>query len=195
MPRLPPAVRQHTFGVPPTDAELPDTPPNRLITEHLQPMFRKLRPWIFAVDPGQQYAGLSWTRSCPELIGGETVGSRYATRTADPIDAVRLFSTWAEAAQMSSVQDPVLVIEEYRLFPDKVAMQTGKTIPTAENIGMFKWAAMQYDVRVQEQPASIKKPMAGLLNGRALKACGDSRHAKDAELHMWYFVLNKELPR
>jgi hypothetical protein len=60
---------------------------------------------------------------------------------------------------------------------------------------MFKWAAMQYDVRVQEQPASIKKPMAGLLNGRALKACGDSRHAKDAELHMWYFVLNKELPR
>jgi hypothetical protein len=157
-------------------------------------MFAKLRAWVFAVDPGEEYAGLAWTRAAASLVGGETVGSRYATATVSPDDGVDRFYLWAEAVKGFGVLDPVLVIEEYRMYPDKVQMHSGKTIPTSENIGAFKYVARVHGIRVVEQPAGIKRPMAGVMNGRAVKALGDTRHAKDAELHMWYFCLGKELP-
>ena len=155
-------------------------------------MFAKLRSWVFAVDPGEKHVGLAWTRACPTLMGGESVGSRYATATCEPTEAVDKFYLWAEAAM--SAADPVLVIEEWRLYPEESSNMIGREMLTSENIGEFLFVARRHCIRVVKQKTDIKRPMAGILNGRGLKACGDSRHAKDAELHMWYFCLGKDLP-
>lgn len=84
------------------------------------------------------------------------------------------------------------IIEEYRVYPDKALTHSGKTIPTAECVGALKYIARSCGMMVVEQQASIKKPTAGMLAGRGIELIGTSRHAKDAELHLWHRVLRSE---
>jgi hypothetical protein len=192
MARLPPALRQHTISVPPDGVE--PTPARRVITEHLQPMFAKLRPWVFAIDPGEEHAGMAWTRDLPTLIGGETVGSRFTAATDNPDGCTDRFARWCSEARIAGVTRAKVVVENYRLDPAKLQMHMGSDVPTLQHIGALKYVARVHKIEVIMQNRDIKKPMAGILNGRGLKALGDSRHAKDAELHLWYYCLQGTLP-
>lgn len=89
---------------------------------------------MWAVDPGGVHVGMAEFD-----FGVDADGDQYA-------DCVRAWELDPEtaidtiAAAMLNHQIDVLVVEEFRLFPDKAMEQTGSTMPTCELIGQIKWA-------------------------------------------------------
>jgi len=148
--------------------------------------------WTFGCDPGET-VGVSvvGTHGGKPVGDGERYDSRWNPMTLEPERALDYFAQFCLQAQRAGAT-PTLYIEEYRIYPEKLAMHSGKTIPTAENIGAFKYIARRMKCRVVEQPANIKVTTASILRARGIPLIGGSRHAKDAELHMWYPVLSRK---
>lgn len=102
-----------------------------------------------------------------------------AERAVDAIAQVLAFKS----------SDAVLVIEEFRLYPDKSEAQAFKAMKTSEMIGALKLVAKQYKVPVVEQGAGIKKATRAQLRARGIKQVGRGDHARDAELHLLHYIL------
>ena len=89
----------------------------------------------------------------------------------------------------------ILVIEEYRLYPDKAAAQAYSSFPTVETIGALKFIARQHDIRIVMQPAAAKRPARGISAAKKIRMLsserGQSIHAKDAELHGVYWTIKE----
>lgn len=132
----------------------------------------QLPPRTLAIDPGE---------TCGYAVVHEP-GHIYAGSYP-----MLEFLSWVDNALWAHNLDRI-VIEEYRIYPDKALAHSGKTVPTAECIGAVKWIARRYGVPVIEQQASIKQPTAGMLRHRGYQYHGKNRHAKDAELHLWHYA-------
>lgn len=94
-----------------------------------------------------------------------------------------------------------IVVEEFRLYPWVAEQQSFKTFPEVEVIGVIKWlvracAEEGLDCQIVMQGAAIKEPATKILKSKKVpsrsKRDGAGGHAKDAELHGWYYIL-KEL--
>ncbi len=89
------------------------------------------------------------------------------------------------------------VMEEFRLYEDKAAVQTGSTMGTCECIGVVKYLLRRAGVEPVMQPANIQEGTAKILRAkrvvsfakknRAQMAHGGN-HAFSAELHGQYFI-------
>jgi hypothetical protein len=151
-----------------------------------------MKAW--AVDPGGVHVGMAEFE-----FGKDADGDDYADCTRawelDPETAIDTI-----AAALINYEIDVLVVEEFRLYPDKAMAQTGSTMPTCELIGQIKWAHRldcrrrhrEFDrlravksrarshldaiARVQStvefvlQPAAIQKPTTGVLRQRGIKS-------------------------
>lgn len=154
----------------------------------MEKLYGALPDWTVAIDPGET-VGMA-VRSCfYELKPGQAhAADQLMPLSLEPDKALDWVAAWALRGKEVGAT-PHFIIEEYRIFPDKAMAHAGKTIPTAENIGAFKYLARRLRCRVTEQPASIKRTTAAMLRSRGVPLTGTTRHAKDAELHMWYPIL------
>lgn len=143
-----------------------------------------LTPWTLAIDPGET-CGFAMTFDPENDWESGTLKNFYAAQSL-PMD--KFLDNLDNSHYLEQLRQ--VVIEEYRIYPDKAMMHSGKTLPTAECIGAIKWICTRHAWPWIEQQAAIKEPMAGLLRGRGFKAVGPDRHAKDAELHLWYHALH-----
>ena len=128
---------------------------------------------LYAVDPGDVHVGIAHQRA-----------GRQAAAFEELADQTPYF--------FHDVLRPAdtLVIEEFRLYPNKAAAQSWSPMRTSELIGALKWIAAQHDAQVVMQPASIKIPTRKQCAARGICYNGvDSIHAKDAWLHLQYFIL------
>lgn len=142
-----------------------------------------LPPYTLAIDPGET-CGFAVVFD-PVRPGVADLNNHYATGS---LPMLMFLDYLTDNPHLEDVIQQV-VVEEYRIFPDKAMMHSGKTVPTAECIGAIKHIARCYEWPLVEQAAGIKEPMAGLLGGRGFKSIGKNRHEKDAELHLWYHAL------
>lgn len=147
---------------------------------------------LLAVDPGDVHVGLALFTYGPDDDGDDAADCERAWET-DPETAIDYI-----ASSMLNYEIDVLVVEEFRLYPDKAKQLTGSTMGTCELIGQIKWAH-RLDARrrrdiVEEtvklrlvkqrqaeidrnagidlilQPAAIQTPTTGLLRRRGIKS-------------------------
>ena len=154
-------------------------------------LFESLPEWTVAVDPGETVGMAVRSRALPIGMKYPSPEDHLMVLTLDPDRAHDEFAQFCLRASRAGVR-PTLVIEEYRIYPDKAMVHAGKTVPTAECIGAFKYIARRMKCNVIEQASSVKQTTAAMLRTRGVVLQGKSEHAKDAELHMWYPVLRSK---
>jgi hypothetical protein len=85
-----------------------------------------------------------------------------------------------------------VVIEEFRLYPDKAAVQGYSQLKTVEVIGVVRYLCAVSEIELIEQGASIKKPARSQMAARGVEneavKQGAGGHCADAVLHGWYFL-------
>lgn len=129
---------------------------------------------IVGIDPGDQHVGYAvWDK-----LNG--IRSRELT----PNECCGLIE--------SGLPEPdVLVIEEFRLYPDKAGAQSWSPMLTAELIGALKWIAKGKGTPVVLQPAYVKIPTARRCTAQRLEWKVLSGHASDARLHCFHYLLRQ----
>jgi len=137
---------------------------------------------IIAVDPGDEHVGIALWRN-GILRGAVTVDNQEAMREIYQVARLR------EAGPSVT-----LVVESFVLYPWVATEQTWSPMLTAQMIGALKWEAEVGGYKFVEQGADIKKPTERQAVARGLRHMGKSRHAKDAELHLWYYCLRNAIP-
>ncbi|QXJ40724.1 putative endonuclease [Curtobacterium phage Parvaparticeps] len=150
---------------------------------------------LLAVDPGGEHVGVACFQQNSDATWECVWAGEY-----EPLE----FEDWLSEAMVRGQID-ILVVEEFRLFPDKAAQQTGSDMPTSRLIG-----AIQYIWRMTQhvearwpatapefhfQPPSIKTPTRSLMRARSITSMSKFLkipldHAADAELHGYYHILN-----
>ena len=141
-----------------------------------------MTPWpltrLVAVDPGDKHVGIAiWDRS---------LGPGMRSWEQDAETALGVL----EKEFVVGVQQ--LVVEKFRLYPDKAGAQSWSPMLTAEMIGALKWMANLYKIPVCEQGASIKKVSRAQCKARGLEWKDPSGHATDARLHAWYWLMKEK---
>lgn len=139
--------------------------------------------FVLAVDPGDAHVGWArWTKA------GVVTGEIDAELAAGFVDVV------LNVAVHHRIYRSVLVIENFVLYPGQDRRTTWNPMLTSELIGMLKWIASQRRVPVVLQGADIKKPTRAQLKPRGIKQVGSGSHARDAELHLYQYLLKEGLP-
>lgn len=110
---------------------------------------------MWAVDPGDVHVGFAEFG----VFGTDAAGDGWVCTRAwekDPDNAIDDI-----AAAMLQYHIDVLVVEEFRLYPDKAMAQTGSIMGTCELIGQIKWAHRLDSRRRREEVAkSVGKEAA-----------------------------------
>lgn len=161
---------------------------------------------MVAIDPGGQHTGWAeFTRDPGSQIWRCVRACEHVPDEAtDRLGGGMLNAEWQ-----------TIVIEEFRLYPDKAMEQTGSTMPTCEQIGAMKFAhrlacrhyrdqfehgvtatdkaPWQNEPELVMQPAAIQTPTAAVLRARGIKSAakrlGAGPHARSAELHGWHWII------
>lgn len=149
---------------------------------------------LVAVDPGGEHVGVSAFAQAPDdswqcIWAGEMT----------PLQ----FEDWLSEKAITAEID-ILVVEEFRLFPDKAMEQTGSDMPTSQLIGVIKYIhrmtatiAARWPGPAMElhfQAPTIKTPTRSILRNRKLTSMAKflkipADHAADSELHGHYHIL------
>lgn len=152
-------------------------------------MVDSIPSWTVFVDPGP---------TCGVIVAEEgrhfsQIGTQfdeyYVPQTLSERKAQDVFAQFILRARRKGVASR-LIIEEYRLYPQDANRQIGKTFPTSECIGGFKFIARSGGCEVTERAAQVKQPTEGMIKARGIPLIGDSEHSRDAELLMWHTILS-----
>lgn len=85
-----------------------------------------------------------------------------------------------------------VVIEEFRLYPDKAKVQGYSQLKTVEVIGVVRYLCERERIPLIEQGASIKKVAKAQMTARGVGNLAVTQksggHAADAVLHGWYYT-------
>lgn len=132
--------------------------------------------YIIGIDPGEKHVG--WA----------------VIRDGTPVEACEVTPDEAIAMAEQMFQFPTrIAIEEFRLYPDKAALQAYSNMPTSKLIGVLEYIARKQGAQAFLQPADIKRPTEALMKARGMKHLAVVRkqggHAKDAETHAVYRLL------
>lgn len=131
---------------------------------------------IVAIDPGERHTGVAWLE-----------GDKFDSATWHPNNFLpELERILGNGGKM------VLVVEEFRLYPWKSNAQRFSRMVTCEVIGVIKYLAKKYKVRLVMQKPSFVKAFA---TDNKLKKVGwytGSGHAKDAARHLYYYLEFKK---
>lgn len=161
--------------------------------------------WFAAPEPvGPGGGGGSWPPG-PLRDNDPLPWPCLEARTVDPWECLALIQR-----QVLLPGATVFVIEEYRLYPDKLQQQGFSSVGTSEVIGAIKWFVMAQEeperFGVVMQSAGIKDagcrrlggdchrlPRQGLTHDRDVHV-GSNIHSRDAESHGVYWTRVK-LPK
>lgn len=139
----------------------------------------KVGPLNFvSIDPGDVHVGfVSWDQSLPDHLEEFT-----------PKQCLRIIQRMANTSWLDLV-----VIEDWRLYPDMAQKMIGSDFPTCQLIGALKYILDGEGVPYHLQPAQIKYPTMGILKNARFRLIsqrtGCSNHVQDAELHGWHFLI------
>jgi len=164
---------------------------------------------VVAIDPGAVNCGMAYFHIDPK----DGLWMCTAADKTDPVTCIkRLRSFLAETearlaggsggvGEGPTLLPPVayvpgvVVIEEYRLYPDKMAEQALTALGVVETIGGLRWVFKdEADLKVHGlvmQSASIKAAGQRQMAKARLHPIGRNQHARDAEFHGWYYILAK----
>lgn len=147
-----------------------------------------LHPHIIGIDPGGEHVG--WAH----FTDGR--GVVVCERTPQGAENV-LDDTIAELQRRGEGEDLLVIIEEFRLYPDKARSLIGSDMATSQLIGSLRYIARRSGVPVILQPAGIKLPTEAQMRRRGIthRAVLEKQggHAKDAETHVWHHLLRNNL--
>lgn len=153
---------------------------------------------IIAIDPGDIWNGVA-------IFTG---GICQLTQELTPDEMLRLVDN---AVTSSSVD--VVVVEQFTLYPDKAAEQSGSEMLTAQHIGAIRWIIKKHNALVIDfaeanggerigqldvvelilQAASIKVPTTSVLKHLGIKPISTKpsgrMHMRDSEVHGQHFIL------
>jgi hypothetical protein len=149
---------------------------------------------VIAIDPGDTHIGVSIGVVSPIREQSQIVFSLEMERLAN-LEFIQdmLSAGWIDT----------LVVEDFALIPNKAMAQSGSRMLTSRMIGMFEWMVIQ-DKRSRENHVSIvplvlqmpyiKQTQMAICKRHDIKPipCGNSGHARDSQLHFWYFALHYE---
>jgi len=124
---------------------------------------------ILSLDPGEQTG----------YIVGCAVDEGYGVTIAGQ------FPLWHMVESLiDSYKPSAIVYESFRLYPQAARAKSWSSFPTVEVIGVVKYLAEKYGIKLVAQPASIKKNVA--LKRHVVGVTGP--HARDALRHLIYFI-------
>lgn len=134
---------------------------------------------VLAIDPGEVHVGVAW------FSDHDYYAEEHSAAEIRPAELIRTLE--------QEVLDTV-ICEEFRLYPWKMKEQGFSQFKTIELIGVIKHICTKRHIDLIEQPANIKKPTDGILTTLSKNAVFPSHrhggHARDAELHGWYYFRN-----
>jgi hypothetical protein len=131
------------------------------------------------IDPGDRFCGVA-------LYTAE--GECYATLLYDN-EHDTLYGSLVHWLSNKVIAQGVL--EEFRLYPDKMQQQGYSEMKTPEVIGVIKYLFGLAEIDLRMQGASIKKPSRAHMRAKGIKYVGGAVHEHDAEEHGYYF-FNKD---
>lgn len=158
---------------------------------------------VLAVDPGDKHVGmavgLAFARPDPDTGGVVAEDELVVAFEVGHIDGLFAIDTAVNAGWVD-----ILVIEDWRLYRDKMEEQVGSRCETARFLGGVEHLVRKYNrfaestgdpnrVELIEQPASVQAPAKEKLReyrmGRTSKP--DQGHALSAELHFWHLIFSR----
>lgn len=153
---------------------------------------------MVAVDPGGEHVGVAAFNQDNDGAWECVWAGEYEPQE---------FEDWLSEALYRGQID-ILVVEEFRLFPEKAAQQTGSDMPTSQLIGAIRyiWRATlkrgwpKEPTELHMQPPSIKIPTRSKLKNSGVTSMSKFLkipldHAADAELHGYYHILQTRKER
>lgn len=143
-------------------------------------MDRLLR--IVAIDPGDVHTGIA-------VFSG---GRCQFTITTDRIGLFDGLGVWSASFCPDSLRFDAVVMEEFRLYSDKAPALTGSHLETVEIIGAMRERCRREGLKFVTQPAAIKRATKGMLKQRGIALIGGDVHARDAEVHGYYYLMSGE---
>lgn len=134
---------------------------------------------LLAIDPGARHCG--WTLLLCKPWRTVKWGTDGPNVFLDRLDRF--------LAQQRNCQ---LVVEEFRLYPKQASAKSWDTLREVEVIGVIKWLARWANVPIEMQRAMVRKVAAGHLRAEGRRLAARGVHARDAELHAWFFLKRRE---
>lgn len=146
---------------------------------------------IIAIDPGEHHNGVALFTIAMDPETGLPECECTFTTEHTPEGLFDNIKVWGAMKGNSKGAFDVMVVEAFRLYPEKMNSLAYSELRTVEVIGVLRERARQEGVAFVTQPASIKKATEGQLRSRGikLKSKGSGGHAKDAELHGYHYWL------
>lgn len=133
---------------------------------------------LLAIDPGDKNVGIALM-----------MGHKVWAHTLCPALALEYISRTIKGFEIDE-----LVMEEFRLYPNRAMAQAYSTMDTSQMIGAIRWICNRWGkggVSVHFQPASIKIPTRSTMNALHIPELGDTVHARDACLHLHHRVAQR----
>ncbi len=167
---------------------------------------------VLAVDPGDDHVGVAAGVGLGQQpTSDDELMTSFETTPAAWMITLRSMAIcgWVD----------VLVMEDFVLIPDRAMQQSGSKMHTARLLGAMGWLVADHNLEVgylieqaqqnggalpaESGPAvpiypfyqmpSIKATQQSILRSMGVKPepCGNSGHARDAQLHWWHFVMGQ----
>lgn len=102
-------------------------------------------------------------------------------------DTLELIDTLAPALRH-------LIIEDWRLQPDKARTMIGSPMPTARTIGALQWIAHTHQLPVHLQQPALKQAGYAQASRRGWDLPPTGGHQRDAAIHGWLWLHHHPHP-
>jgi hypothetical protein len=158
---------------------------------------------ILTVDPGDKHVGmavgLAFAQPHPETGAVVAEDELVVAFEVGHIDGIFAIDTAVNAGWVD-----LLVVEDWKLYKDKLEEQVGSRCETARMLGAIEHIVRKYNrfaettgdpnrVELVQQPASVQKVAKDKLREYRMDRTSkpDDRHALSAECHFWFLVFNR----
>lgn len=150
--------------------------------------------WMLAIDPGEQHTGVAQFRLWTDGTGWR--GECVAAWEAPPDEVIAHLAGVLDPSSDHQPKIGVLVVEEWRLYEDRMANLVGTEILTIEVIGVIRYlwrASVRRGSGCEwiQHGARVKTGTRKILRAKQIRSrANGSTHGKDAELHGWYHLMH-----
>ncbi|WIC89803.1 RuvC-like resolvase [Gordonia phage Sapo] len=130
--------------------------------------------WV-SVDPGEEYVG-------------------FCVWVDDEVEDCFQTTPQESFGHLEFYHPSTLVVEEFRLYPDKAKALSRTTLVTAQHVGALTYWAKLNHCPVYLQSASVKKATAAYCRAHDLPLVppGKGSHAQDAQVHGYHWLLRHQ---